>query len=146
MAFFQDFPVLENAKTKFQGFPVISKPVRTLLQGDKFEVVCYQPPFSQDRKKRPKTHGVTEKNLSLKWLLPLLCTDQRSHTEPITSPTLPCTTSDKGFCRVIEALLEILQGIGKHFIVILLCNIVNGATLPCRCNFVIVDNRGQHIT
>ena len=31
MAFFQDFPVLENAKTKFQDFPGFPGPVRTLF-------------------------------------------------------------------------------------------------------------------
>ena len=30
VAFFHDFPVLENAKTKFQDFPDFPGPVRTL--------------------------------------------------------------------------------------------------------------------
>ena len=33
MAFFQDFPVLENAKIKFQDFPGFPGPVRTLMIG-----------------------------------------------------------------------------------------------------------------
>ena len=33
MAFFQDFPVLENAITKFQDFPGFPGPVRTLEYG-----------------------------------------------------------------------------------------------------------------
>ena len=33
VVFFQDFPVLENARMKFQDFPGFSGPVRTLCQG-----------------------------------------------------------------------------------------------------------------
>ena len=43
MAFFQDFPVLENAIIKFHDFPGFPGPVRTLLAG------CYATyyPFEQ---------------------------------------------------------------------------------------------------
>ena len=39
MAFFQDFPVLENAIIKFQDFPGFPGPVRTLLPVDSLAMV-----------------------------------------------------------------------------------------------------------
>ena len=33
VAFFQDFPVLENARIKFQDFPGFPGPIRTLFEG-----------------------------------------------------------------------------------------------------------------
>ena len=36
MAIFQDFPVLENGKTKFQDFPGFPGPVRTLVEARSF--------------------------------------------------------------------------------------------------------------